>query len=102
MTWIPRFLRFLQVERHSSNNTLDAYERDLIHYVAYLKDRFQVDQPEFEHFTKASVRGYLGQLTNLNYSARSLARRLASLRAFSKYLIRENAIDANPTLNIVR
>lgn len=99
-TWIPRFLRFLHVERHSSENTVQAYENDLIHFNDYLKKRFSIEQPEFDHFTKASVRGYLAHLTNLKYSARSLARKLASLRAFSKYLIRQDIIQINPTLNI--
>ncbi|MBN1558666.1 tyrosine recombinase [candidate division KSB1 bacterium] len=99
-TWIPRFVRFLQVERHDSENTCAAYETDLFQFNDYLAQRFKTEQPEFAHFTKESVRGYLGYLTGLKYSARSLARKLACLRAFSKYLIREDVLAVNPTLNI--
>ena len=99
-TWIPHFIRFLQVERHRSDNTQEAYENDLLQFNAYLKERFKVEQPEFNHFSRESVRGYLGNLTNSHFSTRTIARKLASLRVFSKYLIRENVMQTNPTLNI--
>ncbi len=99
-TWFPRFVRYLHVERRSSQNTIDAYEKDLLHYHAYLVERFKIENPDFRYFSKLSIRGFLGQLTTAKYSARSLARKLAALRSFAKYLIRENVIDANPTLNI--
>ncbi len=100
LTWIPRFIRYVEVERRNSQNTIEAYERDLLHYHNYLKDRFNIETPGFDCFTKASIRGFLGQLTTAKYSARSLARKLAALRSFARYLIRENAIEVNPTLNI--
>jgi integrase/recombinase XerC len=53
-----------------------------------------------DHFTKTSIRGYLSQLVSANYSAKSVARKLASLRSFAKYLLREEIIENNPTLNI--
>ena len=99
-TWIPRFIRYLDVERRSSQNTIDAYEKDLLHYHDYVLDRFKIENPDFRYFSKASIRGFLGQLTTAKYSARSLARKLAALRSFAKYLIRENVIEVNPTLNI--
>ncbi|MBN1482678.1 tyrosine recombinase XerC [candidate division KSB1 bacterium] len=99
-SWIPRFTRYLQVERQNSDNTIEAYETDLIAFNEYMKKRYDIEQPMLEHFTKAAIRGYLGHLTSLKYSTRSLARKLAALRAFARYLIRENAITANPTLNI--
>lgn len=99
-SWIPRFTRFLQVERQCAENTIIAYETDLLTFNEYVKRRFAVEQPTFAHFTKAGIRGYLGHLTNSKYSSRSLARKLSALRAFAKYLIRENAITINPTLNI--
>lgn len=100
LKWIPRFIRYLEVERQSARNTIDAYEKDLLHYHAYLIERFKVEQPEFNFFSKASIRGFLSQLTTAKYSARSLARKLAALRSFAKYLIREDVIEVNPTLNI--
>ncbi|MBN1466627.1 tyrosine recombinase XerC [candidate division KSB1 bacterium] len=99
-TWIQRFVRFLQVERYSSDNTRAAYENDLLQFNDYLMKRYEIEQPEFSHLSKESVRGYLAHLTSLKFSARTIARKLASLRSFAKYLIREDVIKINPTLNI--
>ncbi len=99
-TWIPVFLRYLEVERRSSTNTRDAYGEDLSQFCEYLRERYAVEEPTLEYMTKASIRGFLSYLMQEKYSARSVARKLATLRALAKYLIREDAIKANPTLNI--
>ncbi len=93
-------MRYLQVERRSSENTQDAYSDDLQQFCAYLRDRHSVDEPLLEHMSKQSIRGFLSYLMQEKYSARSVARKLAALRALCKYLIREDAIQTNPTLNI--
>lgn len=99
-SWIPVFLRFLEVERHSSTHTRDAYEKDLLQFCHYLKTRYDVDEPTLEHMTKHSIRGFLSYLLQQKYASRTVARKLAALRTLSKFLIRENALESNPTLNI--
>jgi len=100
LTCIPRFVRYLDVERRCSANTMEAYEKDLFHYHAYLQERYCTEKPTFDLFSRASIRGFLGHLTSNKYSARSVARKLAAIRSFAKYLIREDVLQINPTLNI--
>ncbi len=99
-SWIPRFIRFLEVERRSSANTLAAYERDLLQFNDYLKTRYQVEEADVEQMSRGAIRGYLAQCNNSGFTPRSIARKLASLRAFCRFLIRENILENNPTLNI--
>lgn len=94
------FLRYLQVERHSSPHTLDAYRTDLEQYHRFLALAYRLQQVETSHFTKESVRGFLASLVHNRYDAVSVRRKLASLRSFAKYLIREEIMEVNPALNI--
>ncbi|RLD11563.1 tyrosine recombinase XerD [candidate division KSB1 bacterium] len=99
-SWIPRFIRFLAVERRSAPNTRAAYERDILQFNAFLARRHNVAEPEIEHLNRESIRGYLAQCKNNGLTPRSIARKLAALRAFCRFLIREDVIQKNPTLNI--
>jgi integrase/recombinase XerC len=88
------------VERRASEHTVAAYRNDLEQFAAYLCRRFRCEHPDLASFTRQAIRGYLSFMVNEKYTARSSARKLATLRAFAKYLIRENSISLNPTLNI--
>ena len=99
-SWIPRFIRYMKVEKRSSDNTLSAYENDLMQFSDYLKKRHHAETSDVIDMTRASIRGFLAECNNAKLAPRSLARKLASLRAFCRYLIREDVIDINPTLNI--
>ncbi|RPI01241.1 MAG: tyrosine recombinase [Calditrichaeota bacterium] len=99
-TYIPLFIRYLEVERRSSRNTRESYESDLRQFEAWLNKRYQVEACEISHFTRNGVRGFLSVLVQQKLSARSIARKLATLRSFSRYLLRESIMDVNPTGNI--
>ncbi len=99
-TWIPRFIRFLKVEKRSSDNTLEAYDRDLFQFCSFLAHHYQVEQAELQHMTKSSIRAFLADCNSAGLTPRSIARKLAALRAFCRFLIREDALEVNPTLNI--
>jgi len=98
--WIPRFIKYLQVERRSSENTRSAYENDLYQYLNYLRDRHKNANPGLDLFTRFTIRGFLSGLVEQKYAARSSSRKLAAFRAFARYLVREQILTVNPTLNI--
>lgn len=97
---IVDFIHYLRVERRASEHTVAAYRNDLDQFAGYLCQRYHCAQPDLSCFTRPAIRGYLSFMVNEKYTARSNARKLATLRAFAKYLIRENLISLNPTLNI--
>lgn len=97
---VQQFLRYLQVEKRAGSNTLAAYENDLEQFLRYLAQRFQTDQVDAALFTKAAIRGFLSGLMQQRYEAVSVRRKLATLRSFAKYLMREQVLSTNPTLTI--
>jgi integrase/recombinase XerC len=94
------FLRYLQVERQSSPHTLEAYRNDLQQYHRFLALVYRLQQVNTGHFTKETLRGFLASLVHQRYDAISIRRKIASLRSFAKYLVREKIFEVNPALNI--
>ncbi len=95
-TWVLRFDRYLEIEKHHTSHTRSAYRNDLQQFILYLADRFDTEHPELAYFERSAVRGYLAALLQKGYAARSIARKLATLRAFARFLVRESALITNP------
>jgi integrase/recombinase XerC len=92
---IDRFAAHMADERRNSQHTVLAYQRDLRQMAAFLRER--VGGPlELGHVDKLSLRAWLGQLARVNV-ATSIARKLASVRAFFTYLRRAGLISSDPT-----
>lgn len=92
------FIHFLVVEKGLSKNTIVSYKRDLNSYIHYLKNVEQlgdlngVQRPQIVHFLKF--------LKDSGKSSKTLARHIASIRAFHHFLLREKAVDHDPTVHI--
>ena len=95
--WLARFQRYLGTERRLSVHTLSAYARDL----AALSDwcgRNAIDdwaQLDHQHIRSFAARSHAAGL-----QGRSIQRRLAALRTFFGFLLREGALQCNPALDI--
>ena len=92
--YLDHYLNYLTVERGLSNNTLDAYGRDLARYLDYLESQKVV---ALENISAAVVLRFLSHLKDAGLSPRSRARALAALRTFHKFLVREKITHDNPT-----
>ncbi|MXQ11306.1 site-specific tyrosine recombinase XerD [Microvirga makkahensis] len=87
------FLDMLAAERGASKNTLEAYQRDLDDYLAYL-DETGV-RPDSA--SAATIRGFMASLEERGLKASSAARRLSAVRQFHKFLYVEGYAPADPT-----
>jgi integrase/recombinase XerC len=93
------YLNFLRYNRNVSPHTLRAYGTDVSQFVAFLAaSRVPPagDAPA-SAFTTDAVRAFLGALHDRGVSRASSARRLAALRTFARYLVREEALAEDPT-----
>ncbi len=90
---IGRFLSYLGAERRFSPNTLAAYEDDLRQYAAFLT-REGLHPHDVDHLI---IRRFLGSLLDAGLAKRSVARKLACLRSFYRFLKRRGIIGSNPT-----
>ncbi|EMF0130886.1 tyrosine recombinase XerC [Enterococcus hirae] len=92
-TWKDKFLRYLIVERGYSKKTREAYEEDLTNFERFLTESGEDDLLKINHL---DVRVYLSYLTDERYSRNSISRKIASLRSFYQYLLKEEVIKENP------
>jgi len=92
---IPRFLRFLKVERNCSDLTIKSYREDLELLHEYLIDS-RGSSPSPADLTPLDLRTYVAALHEAGYAKSSVARRLASLRSYFRFAQREGLCDSNP------
>jgi integrase/recombinase XerC len=97
---LTQFLEHLRYERNVSEHTLRNYAIDLGQFLEHLAPadpatgvRREVDVKEIDHIT---VREWLSELHDAQKKKSSIARKLAALRTFFQFLIREGAVEANP------
>ncbi|AIE60617.1 site-specific tyrosine recombinase XerD [Bacillus methanolicus] len=92
------FLHFLIVEKGLAKNTIVSYERDLKSYLKYLKNIETVT--DLNHVQRTHIVHFLKFLKDQGKSSKTLARHVASVRAFHQFLLREKAADHDPTVHI--
>ncbi len=95
---IDSFLKYLQYEKRCSPHTLTSYQTDLTQFHTYLKDSGEFKEPELADFL--SVRGWIVSLVDGGISPKSVNRKIATLRAFYKYLLKKGVVHDDPTLKV--
>jgi integrase/recombinase XerC len=96
---IREFLEFLRYNRNVSPHTLRAYETDLLQMLAFIAAALRAKPGEIRvtEFTTDAVRGFMGEQHDRGISRASGGRRLAALRTFARYLVREELLPEDPT-----
>jgi len=94
-SYIKHFTTYLRLERSLSQNSIDAYAHD----VELLKQFFEISKKDVSPLKVGTkqLRDFLQYINELGMSAYSQARILSGLKAFYKYLLFEELIDADPT-----
>jgi len=92
---IDMFMGYLQYERNASPHTLREYRRDMRQFMEYVTLP-GAEPPTIASIDHRMVREYVGMMYEQGLERSSVARRLASLRTFFKYCIREKHTAQNP------
>ena len=92
--FVEEFKTYLSVEKNFSEHTLSAYCSDIVSYILWLDGKSVIDV----NFDK--LREYLHFIQRFDYKKTTIARKIASIRTFYKFLFREKYIDSNPALSL--
>ena len=90
------FYLFLKKERNFSNNTIKSYMTDLYKFKKFLND----DNYDINKISRKQIRAFLSLEFDKKFSDRTIARRLASIKSYFKFLVKSEQIYSNPTENI--
>ena len=87
------FLEYLTVELGLSANTRQAYERDLRLFCKTLGFK---NSDALVNVSREQITGYMTQLKEKGLAAATIARKLAAIKAFYRFMTAEGYMDANP------
>lgn len=91
---IPSFLAYLSLEKKYSPLTVRAYSGDLEDYARFCLEEYQIS--DLEKVEYGIIRSWIVQLSNSQLSNRSINRKLSSLKAYYKFLLKIGVIEISP------
>ena len=94
---LNNYLTFLSNEKHSSDNTVQAYRRDLSKFLDFADDE---DIVSFAEVDSENVAGFKDYLIGKGLSTASVSRTLSSLRSMFQYLISVGICESNPAKSV--
>jgi len=97
MDWIYQFLDYITYEKRFSPHTCNAYRRDLNQYVDFLLSV----KKELQNATHQDVRLWIVEELEEGKSARTINRKISTLKAFYKFLVRNKFTLIDPTTKII-
>jgi integrase/recombinase XerC len=92
---IEKYLQYLQSVKNSSPHTILNYGKDLSQFLAYLSPP-GAQVPSLLDVTHTMIREFVGYLHDQGLEKSSIARKLAALRSFFKYCVRESLLKESP------
>ncbi|SNS52395.1 integrase/recombinase XerC [Ekhidna lutea] len=95
---VETFLKYLSFEKRYSPHTVQAYRKDLLQFSEFILAEFEIsDLLEVKHI---QIRGWVVSLMDLGISAKSVNRKIATLKSFYKFLLGREYIEQNPAAQI--
>ena len=95
---IDSFLKYLEFEKRVSRHTILAYKTDLQQFSAFILNTFT--EPKAEAADYGMIRSWIINLVESKIEALSINRKIACLRSFYKFLLRQEFISKDPMLKI--
>ncbi|HET9056457.1 MAG TPA: tyrosine recombinase XerC [Chitinophagaceae bacterium] len=97
--FIQPFIDYLRYEKRYSQHTIISYQNDLEQFFSFLKSQY--DFLRLTEISHAMVRSWVVELMGDEISAKSVNRKISSLRSFFKYQLKTGGIEKTPLANIV-
>tara|TARA_B100000902_G_scaffold86356_2_gene90537 strand:+ start:13105 stop:13980 length:876 start_codon:yes stop_codon:yes gene_type:complete len=92
------FIKFLEQEKRLSYHTIISYKLDLKQFQSFFNEYSSTTK--IETADKRAIRSWIVELSLKSLSAKSINRKIATLKSFFKFLIKRDIIEINPTTNI--
>lgn len=97
------FKAYLELEKNYSPHTVTAYTRDLDFFREFMMDAYEfdpTDTDELDGVTHRMIRSWMGEMLENGISKRSVARKIASLNHWFRWLLKTEKIESNPARKV--
>ena len=95
---ISNFISYLSFQKRASPLTVKSYQLDLIQFFNFLESEIKLTS--LNQITHQHARGFIAHLMDKGISARSVNRKLSSLKSFFNYLLKQNSVASNPITKV--
>jgi integrase/recombinase XerC len=93
---LAEFLHHLSLEKNASPLTVKSYREDLVQALDFFRTRLGSSAPRPDKLNTRLVRAYLAWLHEQGYAKSTIARRLAAVRSWCRFLCRQTVLKVNP------
>lgn len=93
---LAEFLTHLGLEKNASDKTVKSYREDLTQALAFARERLKKSHVDPPDWNTRLLRAFVAWLHEKGYAKSTIARRLAAVRSFGKYLCRQGVLSENP------
>lgn len=97
---LAEFLTHLGLEKNASDKTVKSYREDLTQALAFARERLKKGHVDPTDWTTRLLRAYVAWLHEHKYAKTTIARRLAAVRSFGKFLCRQMVLSENPAKSL--
>src|SRR5436305_3248146 len=97
---LAEFLRHLALEKNASANTVKSYREDLTQALDFFRTRHGGTTPGTDRLTVRLLRAHLAWLSEQGYARSTVARRLAAVRSWCRFLCRQGVLTTNPAVGL--
>ena len=94
------FLQFLKLGKNASQHTIRAYRADLEKFLSFVAENSELNGV-LQSVQRRHVRAFFAGLQKEEYKRASIARKLASLRAFCRWAKKQAYIEGDPTVGVI-
>lgn len=94
--YIENFLDYLSKERNYSEHTVSAYNTDLSQFLDFLSNYMTEGSYHFSSIDKKVIKKFIVYLNDKSLSPKTIKRKIATLKSFFRYLLKNHLIESNP------
>ena len=95
-----KFISYLSSEKRFSQNTITSYSNDINQFYLFLFKEYEITN-QINEVSFQIVRSWIANLLEIGVAARSVNRKISTLKTFFKFLIREGIIIDSPMLKVI-
>lgn len=95
---LESFFQYLEFEKRFSIHTITAYRKDLLQFKAYLSTALGIEQ--MQEVRHSHIRSFMVELITEGREARTVNRKLSTIKAYYRFLLRRGHLAEDPTLKV--
>jgi len=96
---VTSFLDYLKYEKRYSKYTITSYQTDLTDFFEFLE--FRLNEYSLQNITHGYIRSWLAELKTKDFDAKTINRKISTLKSFFKFQLKADQIDISPMLKVV-